>query len=141
MSSFNPDSRDERAERRPDGRTAILPSDKTLLRVTPAGQPTVDALVGPGDVIKTNYQDVEGTVVDVSKHTYHGLPAYTIEYVPPDIEPNKNGSYRETQVCWINECVAQDGRILKLHAANKDEVFVVSRAPSRQLKLTSVTKG
>ena len=103
-----------------DERTAVLP-DGTRLRMTPKGQKTVEELVEEGDVIRTNYGTV-GVVVDVSKYTVYGLPVYTITFVNVFEKTEK----REV-LGWINECVAQDGRILRLFEANNDEVFVVHK--------------
>lgn len=115
-----------------DERTARLP-DGTRLRVTPKGQKTVEELVFQGDEIKSNYGS-HGQVIEVKRYLVYGLPTYTIIYVPLDAQPNKDGSYRDTVLRWINECVAQDGKILKLFEGNSDEVQVV-KTGEHQLKL------
>lgn len=109
-------------------RIAVL-DDGTRLRVTPSNQKNVDELVLVGDIIETNYS-TGGKVITVSKHLYYGLPAHTVTFVDIDATPNKDGSYRENLLRWINELVAQDNRILKLFEANNDEVFVVKK-PTR----------
>lgn len=60
--------------------------------------------------------------------TGKALSHFTIVYVPPCRFPK----YRDGDRHWVNECVAVDGRILKLFEANTDEVFVVKRDPSRE---------
>ena len=108
-----------------DQRTVELP-DGTRLRTTPAGQKTVELLVDEGDIIKTTYE-TGGKVISVYKYTVYGLPVYSITYVDVDATPFLDGHYRENDHRWINECVAQDDRILQLFEANKDEILIVQK--------------
>jgi len=110
-----------------DERTALL-SDETRLRITPKGQKRVDQLVFSGDEIGSSY-GTGGKVISVREYAVYSLPVFTIVYVELKAKPNKDGSYRETDFRWINECVAQDGKILKLFEANEDEVHVLKVAP------------
>ncbi len=55
-------------------------------------------------------------------------PHFTIVYVPPD----RAAKYRDSNLHWINECVAVGDRILKLFEANTDEVFTVDWVPRAQ---------
>ena len=117
----------EELAERIDDRTAVLWSCGVRLRVTPPGQPTVGDLVRPGDMVWTNYDSSRGRVVRVDRYRVHGLPCYSIIYVPLDARPFSNGSYRESDYHYLNELVAQDGRILHLYEANDDEVFYEKR--------------
>lgn len=104
--------------------------DRSRYRRTPAGAPMVADLVRPGDTISTSY-GTGGVVIKVKEYFYAAptgetLSHFTIVYVPPD----RTSKYRDTDRCWINECVAIGDRILKLFEANTDEVFVVGRAQS-----------
>jgi len=124
-----------------DDRTARISCESEpscLLRRTPPGQKTTDQLLFVGDIIETNYSP-GGKVIDVSRHEYYGLSAYSIVYVDVDAPANKDGSYRENHYRYINELVAQDGRILKLFNANEDEVFVKGRAAGQQTLLRFTT--
>ena len=112
-----------------DERTAVLP-DGTRLRKTPKGQPTVADLVKSGALIRTSY-GTGGKVIRVVKYELYGLPVYTIVYVDPGAKP----PFRSENLRWINECVAQDGRILKLFEANTDEVVVEREAEYYQLRM------
>ncbi len=102
--------------------------DRCRYRRTPPGAPTVADLVRPGDTISTSY-NTGGVVIEVKEYFYAAptgetLSHFTIVYVPPD----RASKYRDTDRCWINECVAIGDRILKLFEANTDEVSVVDRA-------------
>jgi len=44
-----------------------------------------------------------------------------------DAKPLKDGRYRERDYHYLNELVAQDGRILHLYETNDDEVFYEKR--------------
>lgn len=102
--------------------------DRCQYRRTPPGAPTVAGLVRPGETISTSY-NTGGVVIEVKEY-FHAAPTgetlshFTIVYVPSD----RASKYRDTDLCWINECVAVGNRILKLFEANKDEVFVLGRA-------------
>lgn len=99
--------------------------DPGRYRRTPAGAPDVPALVRPGMTVRTSY-GTAGVVIAVEGPVIHfasdgrEYPHFTIVYVPADTlirhsKPDHN---------WISECVAIDGRILKLLEANSDEVFI-----------------
>ncbi|WP_256754788.1 hypothetical protein [Mesorhizobium sp. Mes31] len=111
---------------------ALGAPDRCRYRRTPPGAPTVAGLVRPGDTISTSY-NTGGVVIEVKEY-FHAAPTgetlshFTIVYVPPD----RASKYRNTDRCWINECVAVGNRILKLFEANTDEVFVVDRAQATQ---------
>lgn len=104
--------------------------DRHRYRRTPPGAPTVAGLVWPGDTISTSY-NTGGVVIEVKEY-FHAAPTgetlshFTIVYVPSD----RASKYRDTDLCWINECVAVGNRILKLFEADTDEVFVLRRAQS-----------
>ena len=116
-----------------DDRTAVLWASGIRLRLTPPGQPTVEDLVKPGDLVWTSYSPEKGKVVKVSRYEVHGLPCYSITYVPLDAKPFSDGSYRESDYCYLNELVAQDGRILHLYETDDSEVFY-------EKKQTSITE-
>ena len=118
-----------------DDRTAKI--GDSLLRTTPHGQKKVDELVFKGDMITTSHPSdieykMEYRIIQVSRYECYGLPAYTLLLVETDAKPNKDGSYRESDYRWINECVAQDGRILGLFEANKTEVLVTGSRKGQQ---------
>jgi hypothetical protein len=104
--------------------------DPCRYRRTPPAAPTVADLVQPGDTVSTSY-GTGGVVIEVKEH-FHAAPTgetlshFTIVYVPPD----RVTKHRDTDLCWINECVAVGNRIVKLFEANTDEVFVVGRTQS-----------
>jgi len=125
MRTGNFDEMENLVAKRVDQRIAEL-QDGTRLRITPEGQRTVDLLVSEGDLIRTSY-GTHGKVVDVSKYSVYELPVYTITYVDPDAVRNLQGKYPKTAFRWINECVAQDDRILMLFENNNDEVFIVKK--------------
>ncbi|MBE0560621.1 MAG: hypothetical protein IH622_07335 [Ochrobactrum anthropi] len=109
---------------------ALGAPDRCRYRRTPPGAPTVAGLVRPGDTISTSY-NTGGVVIEVKEY-FHAAPTgetlshFTIVYVPSD----RASKYRDTDLCWINECGAVGNRILKLFEANTDEVFVLGRAQS-----------
>lgn len=94
-------------------------------RSTPPGAPDVAALVLPGMSVRTSY-GTGGTVISVEGPYSHigqdgrEYPHFTIVYVPP----HRYGRHAQRDLCWLNECVAVRGRILKLFEANTDEVFI-----------------
>jgi len=100
-----------------------------LLRITPPGQKTVGELIHIGDLVRSNYSmnkgKPDGRVTSVSEHYCYGLSEWGIIYVPLDAPKLMNGEARDHYNRYINELVAQDGRILKLFVANTDEVFVM----------------
>lgn len=114
----------------------ILDKDRDRLRLTPAGQKCVAELVFPGDIIRTNYgrEGQRHRIIGVRRFLVYGLPTFSLTLVDEDVKPNRYGEYREDNCGWINDCVAQDGRILRLFEANDDEVFVVERGPSSNLQ-------
>ena len=107
--------------------------DARRYRSTPSGAPDVAALVHPGMVIRTSYC-TGGTVIGVEGPHVHVAadgsehPHFTIVYVPSE----RFGRYGKLDRNWINECVAVDGRILKLLEANLDEVFVEGAVSGRR---------
>ncbi len=104
--------------------------DPGRFRSTPSGAPDVAALVHPGMVIRTSY-GTGGTVIAIEGPYVHvapdgsEYPHFTIVYVPSE----RFGRHGKPDRNWINECVAVDGRILKLLEANLDEVFIESAVP------------
>lgn len=101
--------------------------DAGRYRRTPPGTPTVMDLVHPGDTVCTSY-GTGGVVIAVNECAFAAptgetFPHFTIVYVPPD----RFGRHRESDLHWINECVAVDGRILMLFENNDDEIVVVER--------------
>lgn len=99
--------------------------DPGRYRSTPGGAPDVAALVHPGMVIRTS-DSTGGTVIEVEGPYVHvapdstDYPHFTIVYVPSE----RFGRHGKLDRNWINECVAVDGRILKLLEANLDEIFI-----------------
>ena len=136
------DEENENAEILDDRAARVLcescPSGWSRLRRTPSGQKTVDQLLFIGDIIETSYS-TGGKVINISRHGYYGLSAYSIVYVDVDAPANKDGSYRENHYRYINELVAQDDRILMLFEANKDEVFIKGKAAGQQTLLRFTT--
>ena len=119
----HPEGEKDRARISGDGRSATLP-DGSRLRVTPPGQKPVDQLVHAGDVITSNYGS-GGVVYSVSNYHAYGLTVWGITYYKTESERTKTGKIKGADMCWLNELVAQDGRILKLFEPNEDEVTVV----------------
>jgi hypothetical protein len=112
-----------------DDYTAVC-ADGTRLRLTPPGPPTAPVVVQPGDVVVTSYGSGPYIVEEVvGPHTEGGYPPhYTL--VCTMVHPLP-GRPRGTRF-WLNELVAQDGRLLALFEVNHDEVFVVGhRWPRR----------
>lgn len=112
---------------RVDERTAKLP-DGTRLRVTPPGQPTVRDLLPVGTLVKANYHGKSEkplVVIEASEETCYGLPTWGLTLVPLGTKLNDNGDAPKSALCWINELVAQDGRILPFFEIDNDEVFIV----------------
>jgi hypothetical protein len=103
--------------------------DPGRYRFTPPCAPDVSALVRPGMTVRTSY-GTGGIVIAVRGPVIHvgtdgrEYPHFTIVYVPAD----RFGQHSKQDHNWINECVAVDGRILKLLEANSDEVFVEAAA-------------
>lgn len=104
--------------------------DTGCYRSTPSGAPDVSALVHPGMVIRTSY-GTGGTVIGVEGPCVHvapdgsEYPHFTIVYVPSE----RFGRLGKLDRNWINECVAVNGRILKLLEANLDEVIIEGAVP------------
>ena len=111
--------------------------DAGRYRRTPPGAPTVADLVHPGDTVGTSYC-TGGVVIAVTEYAFttptgDTFPHFTIVYVPPE----SFGRHRDSDLHWINECVAIGGRILMLFENNTDEVFVVEyarRHPDRPVR-------
>jgi hypothetical protein len=103
------------------------------LRLTPPNQKTVADLLFPGDIITTNQDYDKGRkyrLISVRRFEVYGLPEYSLTLVDLEAKPNKYGEYKENDLRWINECVAQDGRVLMLFEANDEEILLVERGPS-----------
>lgn len=102
-------------------------------RSTAPGAPDVAALVHSGTVIRTSY-GTGGTVIGVEGPFVHvapdgsEYPHFTIVYVPSE----RFGRHGKLDHNWINECVAVDGRILKLLEINLDEVFIEGAVSGRR---------
>ncbi|MFK3781376.1 hypothetical protein [Agrobacterium sp. NPDC089420] len=98
--------------------------DPGCYRSTPPGAPDVAALVRPGMMIRTSY-GTGGIVITIEGPHVHVTADgreyrhFTIVYVPAD----RLGRHTKLDYNWISECVAVNGRILKLFEANTDEVF------------------
>lgn len=102
--------------------------DAGQYRRTPSGAPTVAELVHLGDTVRTSY-GTGGVVIAVNEESFTAptgetLPHFTIVFVSPD----RYGRHRDSDLRWLHECVAVDGRILMLFEINSDEVFVVDHA-------------
>lgn len=105
---------------------AILESDGTRLRCTPEGQNKVDKIIHPGDKVKTSWNTGPYTVVEVSRHEIYGLEEFSLILDDGNIRKTKSGKYpKNADFAYINELVAQNGRLLHLFEANKDEVIVL----------------
>ena len=113
---------------------ALGAPDRCRYRRTPPGAPTVADLVKPGDTISTSY-GTGGVVIEVKEYFYAAptgetLSHFTIVYVPSD----RASKYRDSDRSWINERVAVGDRIFKLFEANADEVLIVDRARTAELR-------
>ena len=108
------------------------------LRLTPPGQKTVLELISIDDLVKANYGTGPYRVEDISKYTYYGIcEAYTLILSYLNAPRNKNGELpKNYSYSSISEIVAQDGRLLMLFEANKDEVIVVGKAKIRRTSLS-----
>lgn len=97
-------------------------------RRTPPGQPKVPDLVQHGTAIRTSY-GTGGLVSAVcGPYIYRATNGrvyehYTIEYVR---EEHWNAPHSK-HLCWLNELVAVNGRLLHLFEANDDEVFILNK--------------
>ena len=113
------------------------------LRLTPPGQKTVSELVVIDDLIKTNYGTGPYRVEGVTKNTYYGIcEAYSLVLSEVNAPRNKNGELSKNySYAGINEIVAQDGKLLMLFEANKDEVMVVGKAKIRRTSLSDFMGG
>jgi len=133
-----------------DDRTAAIISDTeefdtiaggfdkaTKLRLTPKGQPTVADILQPGDIIESMFGDTKTErkanrsvykVMQVSHHNeYGGIPSWSLVVIDPKTKPFKNGRYKENDYSYINELVAQDGKIHGLFYANGEEVNILKK--------------
>lgn len=128
--------------------------------------PTVGDLIHVGDTIQTSY-NTGGIVISLHKYTicccppraisstiiceeswdppkktmrYHReVVEWSLIYVGKDAVPNKDGTYRESNHCYLNELVAVGDRILHLFEANEDEVFVTKKAPPPKPKFVQAS--
>jgi hypothetical protein len=112
--------------------------DRGRYRRTPHGEPIVADLVHPGMTVRTSYS-TGGVVVRVEPWEFRSasgevFPHHTIVYVPPGREQR----YRDSDLHWINECVAIGGRILMLFEANTDEVFIDGPRPPSASSLPTI---
>lgn len=94
-----------------------------VYRQTPAGQPEVDSLVKPGDVVWTSYDSGPYLVKAVRRIDYQVSDQHDLGGLHSFSLAMKTMDGRGAD-CGINELVAMDGRLLKLFANNDDEVFV-----------------
>jgi len=107
-------------------------------RRTPPGQPTVSDIVKPGDIVKTTYDTGPYRVEKVRVYkSYVGDPIFTLIVSNPNGRYKKDGRATKENLCWLNELVAVDGRLLAYFVNNDDEVIVVdsSQATGKQLDL------
>ena len=113
------------------------------LRLTPPGQKTVSELVVIDDLIKTNYGTGPYRVEGITKNTYYGIcEAYSLVLSDVNAPRNKNGELSKNySYAVINEIVAQDGKLLMLFEANKDEVTVVGKAKIQRTSLSDFMEG
>lgn len=99
-----------------------MPVSESEIRRTPAGQPDVAMLVLPGDMVSTSYGTGPYRVLGVSRYEWRGWPAWSLSLRSPvegGVAPN----------AWINDLVAEDGRLRKLFRDNDDEVWVIQARP------------
>ncbi|AJF27911.1 hypothetical protein SG26_19280 (plasmid) [Haloarcula sp. CBA1115] len=64
---------------------------------------------GPGDAM----------VLQISQTRAFGLPAFSIIYVSPDSEPNKDGSYSDDDHRYLNNYVARNGEAVSVPMADR----------------------
>lgn len=117
-----------------DERTAILWTKGLRLRTSPPDQLTVKELVQPGDIIR--YTEIPGRlrVESVEKHERFGLPVFTIIASP--VEDGEIKPYRR----YINDLVAQDGKIYCVFEDCDYQVYIESRADRTKLAKHAVQK-
>ena len=125
--------------------------DGTVLRKTPEGQPKVSDLIHVGDIVRVTgqarhpgdalpeYQPPKTDVYRV-EGMYHSKSPEEDKYSLTDGECftlhlallediNKNGKLPRGYIGYsVDELVAVEGRLLKLFAANMDEVFLLEKA-------------
>lgn len=111
-------------------------------RRTPAGEPSVRDLVGPGDIVYSNYHPCRCRVVSISKDiTRDGPYPFCHEYPPANqLVLSPLPSPGKANYCYSTLLVAVGGRLLSHRADSDDEWFVVekvNRRPMRQLRLFS----
>jgi len=107
-----------------NSKTAILWTNGLKLRITPPNQLTVKDLVKPGDIVKYSETDERLKVVSIERHEKHGLPVYTIVGVPLE------GSNEKKYYKYINDLVAQDGKILCIYEECDCQVYVEKHTPT-----------
>lgn len=124
-----------------DGRFIILNDHfKCCLRRTPDGQPKVDDIVSPGDLIKSwdyCYGErgyTEYIVEAVSKY-YYGRNkeierfCLRVSHTYEEVQSRRriDGEMSESQLCYLNDYVAQDGRILALFCNDCSAIEVAQK--------------
>lgn len=97
---------------------------------SPSG-PAIGELVPPGTIVRTNYNTGPDVVVSLNgPFFYEPREGGRYEHwslnlaTPAEVERAAAKKRKPKADAWINECVAVDGRILKLFLANTDEVLV-----------------
>lgn len=105
-------------------------------RQTESGQSTIEELLLPGMMIKTNYGSGPYIVHEVNRYALSeerslilsGLVAWSIVCMSPDdVEMNRSVDYlRSTnRLHYLNEYVAVDGRFIQVFPNNDDEILIV----------------
>ena len=94
-------------------------------------------ILQPGDIIESMFGDTKTErkanrsvykVMQVSHHNeYGGIPSSSLVVIDPKTKPFKNGRYKENDYSYINELVAQDGKIHGLFYANGEEVNILKK--------------
>lgn len=94
--------------------------------------PSIDALLPPGTIVRTNYGTGPYAVLKVSQVDGQRIPGqqdcypahWSLDLVHLLRWADRRGKVPKPD-SWINEVVPVDGRLLKLFEANDDEVFIV----------------
>lgn len=104
-------------------RLAVLP-DGIFIRRTPPGQPTVDEVVRPGDVIERPYGH-DQKVFRVLERDHYGIQTVTLVIGDPEQETRADGLPKRYSGRNLSELVYQDGAIRHLYWSNDYEIAVV----------------